>query len=182
MKRNLIVFGGMAGLVISIFMVVTTAICYRSGEFNANMLVSYAVMLIAFSFIFVGIKNYRDKYNNGTVSFGKAFKLGISIALIASTMYVLIWLIDYYCFFPDFMEKYTTHVLKDAKANGVTGQELQEKTAQMASYREMYKNPIFVILLTYMEILPLGIVITLISALILKRKYPQSNFVVNTQL
>jgi hypothetical protein len=69
------------------------------------MLIGYASMLIAFSLVFVGIRNYRDKFNEGVISFGKAFKIGIMIVLIASTMYVVAWLIDYFFFIPDFFNR-----------------------------------------------------------------------------
>ncbi len=134
------------------------------------MLIGYATMLIAFAFIFVGIKNYRDKYNNGVITFGKAFKVGLFIALISSTFYVITWLVEYYAFMPDFMEKYSEHVLNQAKTSGASAAELAKQTEEMQGYKEMYKNPIFVILLTYMEILPLGLVISLIAAAVFRKK------------
>ncbi len=134
------------------------------------MLYGYAAMVVAFSFVFVGIKNYRDKYCNGVITFGKAFKTGFYITLIASTMYVITWLIVYYLFIPDFMEKYSEHIINAAKAAGETASEIDAKIAEMKPYQEMYKNPLFVVLLTYMEILPVGLLITAISALILKKK------------
>lgn len=127
-------------------------------------------MILAFSLIFIGIRNYRNKYNNGVITFGKAFKRGLFITLIASTMYVVVWLIDYYLFIPDFMDKYTAHVLRQSQADGASQQELQKKAAEMAKFKEMYKNPLIVILLTYAEVMPIGLVITLISAAILKRR------------
>ena len=90
--------------------------------------------------------------------------------MIASTIYVLAWLVDYYLFVPDFMDKYAAFVLKEAKADGLSASEITEKTNEMESYKEMYKNPLLVVLLTYAEILPVGLIVSLISALILKRK------------
>jgi hypothetical protein len=172
MKKNVFVFGLISGLIVTAFMVFASVKCYISGTFKESEVYGYTGMLVAFSFIFVGIKNYRDKYNSGVISFGKAFKMGLYISLIASTFYVLIWVIEYYVFFPDWLNKYCTHVINEAKASGLTKGELDKKTAQMNSFKEMYKNPIFVVLLTYMEILPIGVVISLISALFLKRKQP----------
>ncbi len=134
------------------------------------MILSYATMLLAFSLVYVGIKNYRDKHKNGIISFGKAFKIGLYISLIASTIYVIVWLVDYYIFIPDFMDKYTTAVLNQTKAEGASQLDLDKKAAEMASYKEMYKNPLMVVLFTYAEILPVGLIVTLISALLLKRK------------
>ncbi len=174
MKKNIITFGLISGLIISVFMLVSVAICNNTGNFEGSMIIGYAAMIVAFSFVFVGIKNYRDKYNNGIITFGQAFNTGFYITLIASTMYVIAWLISFYGFIPDFMEKYSSHVLEGLKQSGKSQAEIESKIAEMNQYKEMYKNPLFVILLTYAEILPLGLLITLISSLILKRKNTSS--------
>ena len=170
MKKNVLVFGLLSGSIITAFMIYSTLMCYKNADFKASEVVGYAGMLIAFAFIFVGIKNYRDKYNNGVISFGKAFKVGFFITLFASTLYVLAWVIEYYVFVPDWLDKYCTHMINEAKTGGVTQLELDKTNAQMNWYKEMYKNPLFLVLLTYVEVLPIGLVISLISALILKRK------------
>lgn len=170
MKKLVLTFGLIAGTMISAFLVLSIGYCYQSGSFEGNMLLGYAAMLLSFSMVFVGIKNYRDKYNNGLISFGEGFKIGLFISLIASTMYVLTWLVDYYLFIPDFMDKYGDQMIKAAQSNGATQAELASTTAEMTKYKEMYSTPIGVILLTYMEILPVGLVVSLISALILKKK------------
>ena len=151
-------------------MIYSTVQCYRNADYEGSMVLGYAAMLVAFSFVFVGIKNFRDKYNHGVISFGKAFKIGLYISLIASSMYVVVWLIDYYLFIPDFMDKYGAHVLKEAKNAGASAAEIEEKITEMAEFKELYKNPIFVVLITYSEVLPIGLIISLISALILKKK------------
>ena len=175
MKKNVIVFGLIAGAIVSIFMVLGMANCIDTANFDHSMVLGYASMLIAFSFVFVGIKNFRDKHNAGMISFGKAFTTGLWITLIASTIYVLVWLVDYYYFIPDFMDKYSAHIIEQAKSSGVSAAELDEKVTEMASFKEMYKNPLMVVLFTYMEILPVGLLITLISALILKKKVKSPN-------
>jgi len=170
MKKNVLIFGFCSGLLITLMMVITSMLCYNNPNFEGSMLLGYATMLIAFSFIFVGIKNFRDKYNDGLITFGKAFKIGLLICLIASTCYVLAWLVEFYVFIPDFMDKYVDHVLKQSREAGATEAEIAKQVAEMATYRDMYKNPLGVIFLTYVEVLPMGLLIALISALILKRK------------
>jgi len=110
MKRNILICGLISGAIVAILMVFTSMACYKNEDFESSMVLGYASMILAFSLVFVGIKNYRDKFNHGEVSFGKAFKIGLYITLIASTMYVVVWLIEYYLFIPDFMDKYTAHV------------------------------------------------------------------------
>lgn len=170
MKKNVLVFGLISGIIVSAFMFFSVMLMYDNPDFEGSMLLGYASMLAAFSFVFVGIKNYRDKYSGGYINFGKAFKLGLYITLVASTMYVATWLVEYYLFIPDFMERYSEIVMNNAEKAGATAAELAEKRQEMEKWGEMYKNPVWVILFTYMEILPVGLVVSLISALILKKK------------
>lgn len=170
MKKIVIVCGLIAGLIVATVMAITAGMCYSSGSYEGSMLLGYATMIVAFSLVFVGIKNYRDRYNNGVISFGKGFTIGLYITLIASTIYVIVWLIEMYNFFPDFADKYSAHMLDKLKASGASQQKFDATVKEMADFREMYKKPFFVILFTYVEILPVGLIITLVSSLILKRK------------
>lgn len=177
MKRTILVFGSISGLIIAAIMVYSTVTCIMRGDFDSSLWLGYASMILAFSLIFIGIRNFRDKHNDGVISFGKAFKIGFFIALISSSVYVGVWLIEYYVFFPDFMEQYSDHILNQARLDGATQAELDQKTSEMDMYKDMYQNPVFVVLLTYAEVLPVGLLITLISALILKRKPKDSDVV-----
>lgn len=170
MKKNVWSFGLIAGSIVSVVMAISMMYHKYNPDFLGSMWMGYTSMLIAFAFVFVGVKNYRDKYCGGVISFGNAFKNGLYITLIASTMYVITWMIIYYQFMPDFIEKYVEHAIAQAKAAGATAAELDKQMAEMKTYQDMYKNPLFVVLLTYMEILPVGLIVTLISSLILKRK------------
>jgi len=173
MQKNIIIYGLIAGIVVSILMLVSlNYISHVDGkvDYNTSLFIGYASMLVAFSLVYVGIRNYRDKYNGGVISFGKAFKIGIMIVLIASTLYVVAWLIDYFFFIPDFMEKFSAQELDKLKASGASQIEIDKETKEMANFAKMYKNPFFNAMMTYAEILPVGLFVTLISSLILKRK------------
>ena len=170
MKRNVWIFGTIAGLIITAFALYSVRQCYTNPDFQSNDVVGYAGMIAVFSLVFIGVKNYRDKYQNGIISFGQAFKTGLYITLVASGTYVAVWLVDYYIFVPDFLDKYIPHVLKEATRKGATEVELQEKAAEMAKFKEMYKNPLFVVVVTFLEVFPVGLIVSLVSALFLKRK------------
>lgn len=170
MKKIIIVYGLIAGVIVATVMAISTAVYNSSGNFTGGMVIGYASMLIAFSMIFVATKNYRDKFNNGIISFGKAFKIGILITLIASTIYVITWLVNYYCFMPDFGEKYAAQAIEQLKTSGASSTEIAKQTKEMNEFAIMYKNPFFNALMTYTEILPVGLIVTILCALILKRK------------
>jgi len=170
MNKLVITFGIIAGLIVAAMLIITTTIFHASGNIESGAIYGYTSMLVAFSLIFVGIKKYRDQHGDGIISFGKGFKIGLLITLIASTIYVITWLIDYYYFMPDFMEKYTAQILEKMKTDGVPQTDIDKQAKEMTKFGEMYKNPFFNALITYTEILPIGLIVTLISALILKRK------------
>jgi amino acid transporter len=170
MKKTVLTYGLIAGAIVTAFMIYGTYSYYNNPDFKGGEVLGYSGMLVSFAFVFIGIKSYRDKQNNGIITFGKALQVGALIAFIASCIYVGVWLIEYYCFFPDFMDKYSQHILDNLKTTELSTIEIKIKTDEINKYREIYKNPIGVILFTFVEILPLGLVIALISSLILKRK------------
>ena len=172
MKKNVLVFGLISGLIVSTLMAISMVTMYNNpdaGHGGGSMIIGYLSMLVAFSLIFVAVKNYRDKQNGGVISFGKAFKIGLLIALIGSTMYVIMWALLYNFYMPDFMDRYCAQMIENAKATSSPAK-IQELTEQMNTQKEMYKNPLFFVLFTYFEILPVGLLVSLVTALILKRK------------
>jgi amino acid transporter len=171
MKKNILIFGLVLGVILCINMIIMVNMIYTDPDFKSNDLIGYAVMVVVFSLIFFGVKNYRDKELDGIITFGKAFKTGLLIAFVASTVYVVVWLFYYYLFVPDFIDKYTAHVLHQC----TTEAELAARTEEMASFKEMYNNPLFVILITYSEVFPVGLIVALVSSLILKRKKKKEN-------
>jgi len=165
-----IITHGLIGGVISISGFFFMELYNGNADGDLSMIAGYTAMLLAFSLIFVAVKNYRDKQNGGTISFGKAFKTGLLIALITSTVYVGIWLIYSTFFNPDFMRHYSEAILSQMAKEGKSAAEIQAKVIEMKGFAEMYKNPFINAAITYTEILPLGIIISLICALILKKK------------
>ncbi len=171
MKKTILVCGLIAGLIAASFFIGTMLIGYKVDEmFENGMIYGYTLMILAFSLIFVGTKITRDKYNNGVISFGKAFLTGFYISLIASTVYVIVWLIDYHFFIPDFVEKYSQYTLNKLQASGATATAIATQKAELEQFKQLYSNLFFTALVTYAEILPLGILVSLVSAFSLKRK------------
>ena len=164
MNKIILKNGLFGSIIVSALLVFVTMYMRANPEKEVSMLIGFTVMTLAFFFLVWGIKQQREA-NNGSISFGKAFMTGFWITLIISTIYVLVWLVILYNFFPNFMEHYANMAIEKASP-----EEVVKVTEEMNTYKEMYKSPIMVILLTYMEILPLGIVFSLVSALILKKK------------
>jgi hypothetical protein len=170
MKKIVFTCGLIGGLISIGWYIFSVQVFKLDMSMSARLFFGYASMVLAFSLIFVGIKNFRDNYNGGVISFGKAIKVALLITAVASTVYVAVWMIDYYLFTPDYMEKYAASVLAGLKAGHASHAYIDKEMAQITEYAKMYKNPLLNALMTYAEIAPVGIVISLIAALILKNK------------
>ncbi|NTS41855.1 DUF4199 domain-containing protein [Flavisolibacter sp. BT320] len=174
MKRTILIYGLLAGAVVSLFMSTTMLLTAKGDKIHtgaSSMLIGYLGMLIAFAFIFVAIKSYRDGAGGGTISFAKAFGIGLGISLIASTLYLATWAVVYHAFLPDYMDKYCAVMIAEAKTS-LSGPALQEKIDEINNAKAMYATPWGFALFTYAEILPVGLLVSLIAALVLKRKVP----------
>lgn len=167
MKRIVLTFGVIAGLLLSLMMIGGVVLADTIG-FESSQVIGYTTMVLAFLLVFFGIRSYRDTVAGGSVSFGRAFGVGMLITLVVCLFYVATWEIIYYGgFAPDFMEKYAAHQIEQARAGGATEAELAKRAADMARFREMYRNPVINAGLTFLEVFPVGLVMTLVSAAIL---------------
>jgi hypothetical protein len=169
MKRIVLIFGLIAGGVMSLMMIVSMAFFDQIG-FDRGWIFGYTSMVLAFLMVYFGIRSYRDNVSGGAITFGRAFAVGICITLVASACYVATWEVIYRNYFPDFDAKYAAHVIDKARTSGATQAQIDAKERDMAKFREMYKNPFINVALTFIEPFPVGLVFTLASAALLRRK------------
>lgn len=169
MKKTVITFGLISGAVASLMMVATIPFHDRIG-FDRGMIVGYTTIVLSFVLVFFGVRSYRDNVGGGQISFGKAFHVGILITLISCLCYVLTWQVLYRTVASDYGDKYTAYVLEKAKKEGASEAELQKQAAEMKQFWEMYQNPLVNVAFTFMEPFPVGLLITLMSAGVLRTK------------
>jgi hypothetical protein len=173
MKKTILRFGLISGLLSSLMMLATVPFEDQIGFTNKGYIVGYTTIVLSFLLVFFGIRSYRENAGGGQITFGKAFAVGISIALITCVCYVITWEVLYFTVMHDFMDKYSAYVLAKAQASGASPAVLQAQTQQLKKTKEMYENPLFNAAMTFLEPFPVGLVITLISAAAL-RKTPRS--------
>ena len=170
MGKVIVTSGLIAGLILSAMMVVTMLLLHDTIGLDKGEIIGYTTMVVAFLMVFFGVRSYRDNVVGGDISFGRAFKVGISIALLASACYVATWEVIYYRFMPDFGAKYATAVIAKAKADGASDAEIAKKQTEMAKFQEMYKNPLVNVAFTFLEPLPVGLLFALIAAGTMRRR------------
>lgn len=128
----------------------------------------YLVMIVALSAIFVGIKRYRDQELGGVIRFGTAFGLGLAMAVVAGVIYVVVWEVHLSWTDHAFIGDYTAGVIEESEARGITPAERDELVAEMAELETRYADPLFRLPMTFLEIFPVGLLITLIAASLLR--------------
>jgi amino acid transporter len=169
MRKIVLTFGLIAGVILSAMMLVTLPFQQQIG-FDKAEVIGYTTMVLAFLMVFFGVKSYRDRVAGGTVTFGRALTVGLMIVAVATICYVATWQLIYYKLAPDFGDQYAAYTIEKAKKAGATEAQIAERIRQTADFKERYRNPLVNIAITFLEPLPVGIVMTLVTAGLLSRK------------
>lgn len=178
MKKTVFIFGGIAGLIVVAMMFITMPMA-EDGNIEGGQLLGYATMVVALSLIFFGVKSYRDNQQNGSIKFGKAFLVGLYITLVASAMYAIGWEIylkSHDMTAMEFIEQYSQGQIDHAKNDGASSAEVDKISSQAENAMSWYGNPILRFLFTAMvEMFPVGLIVSLIVAAILKKNKRQTS-------
>ena len=170
MKRIVLTYGLISGAIFVAMMVTTMPFVDRIG-FENGEIIGYTTLVVAFLFVFFGIRSYREAVGNGYITFGRAFKVGILITVISCLCYVITWEIIYFNFTPDYGDKYTQYLIEKSRAAGASPEQIAREVAKMERFKALYQNPFYNFLITFFaEVFPAGLLLTVISALILRKR------------
>lgn len=167
MFRYSLIFGSIIGVVVIAFMLVVM-LAFCTDDLGSSELMGYAVMLAVLSLVFIGIKRFRDSEHSGVIKFTQAAGVGIGIAVVAGVFYTISW--EFFLHATDFafVETYSASLKAGIEAEGLGADERAAKLAEIDASMANYGNPLFRIPITFIEIFPVGLVVALISAFILK--------------
>lgn len=174
MKKIVLTFGLIGGGVMAVLMFGTLPFMHQIG-FNRGLIVGYTTIVLSFMLVFFGIRSYRENVGHGQIGFFRGLGVGVLIMLIICAFYVITWEIIYFTIMPDFVEKYAAFVAEQARASGATQQVIEAQIQEARNLKPLLDNPFTNAALTLIEPLPVGIVITLISAAVLRRKAKDNN-------
>ena len=172
MKKTVWTFGLIAGAILSVMMLITLPFHDEIG-FDRAEIIGYTSMVAAFLLIFFGVRSYRDNVRNGRVSFGRALSVAVLIALVASGCYAATWQVVYFGVIgtkADFLAKYQEHQITKAREGGATQAQIDKQVADNRRMLELYNNPVINFGMTILEPLPVGLVLSLVSAGVLSRR------------
>src|ERR1700761_651299 len=169
MKKDVWKYGLGSGLVLAVAMALTVPFEHRIGA-RWGMAVGYTIMVLSFLIVCVGVKHYRDVECGGSITFGRAFAAGALMMLIACICYVAMWEALNATVERNFAHDYAASMVKRAQNSGLQGAALEAKIAEAHKFEVMYSNPLYRMSMTLLEPLPVGLVMALVTAGILRRK------------
>ena len=169
MKRTVWTFGLISGAIISLMMAITVPFESEIGS-DRGLIIGYTTMVLSFLLIFFGVRSYRDNVAGGSVSFGRALVVGTLIAVISSLCYVATWEVIYFKFVPNFAAKLEAYNIDRARKSAASPAEIEQKVAEAKRFTERYQNPLFNSAITFLEPMPVGLLIALVSAGVLRRR------------
>ncbi|OUR93957.1 hypothetical protein A9Q87_04420 [Flavobacteriales bacterium 34_180_T64] len=154
MKSTVLKYGSYGLIVGFIVFILHLTLGIKNLEYSTNEILGYISIFLSLSFIFFGIKHYRDRVNNGVVSIGKAIKIGLLISMlvglgIAIADFIYTKFID-----PSFFSNYEQALIDQGKKD-----EIIKMTSASAA--------VFMFILVTV----IGFIISLLSSLILQRKH-----------
>lgn len=168
MLRKILFFGAVGGVIVGAPMLALTALGGGEALYQGGEILGFATMLIAFSTVFIAIKRQRDVDGGGVIRFWPAVGLGLGISLVASLFYVVSWELTQMIGNADFWTVYAEGTIGKLKAEGASPEKIATVTAEMARWAELYKNPLIRIPITFSEVLPIGVLVTGVSAALLR--------------
>lgn len=169
MKKVVLTFGLMSGAVATAMMFLTLPFAERIG-FDRAVFVGYTTIVISMLFVYFGVRSYRDNVLGGRITFGAAFGAGLLITLISSVCYVVSWLVMYYGFMPDFAQQYAAHTVETVRARGASQSEIEAAIRDGQEAIRLLSNPVTNAAISFLEPLPVGLLITFASAAMLKKQ------------
>lgn len=169
MKKTVLTFGVISGLISAVTMLATVPFMHKiSGD--KGLILGYTTIVLAGLLVYFGIRSYRDNVSAGKLTFARGLAVGILISLLSNCFYVATWEVVSYKFMPDFAEKYASQMVEHAKSTGASQQKIDETARQAKDFVRNYHNPLYKISMTFLEPFPVFLVITFLSAVILRRK------------
>ncbi len=169
MKKTVLTFGLISGAISSSMMLAVMPLVDRIGT-DKGEIIGYTTIVVSFLLVFFGIRSYRENVGGGRITFLRGLSVGLLITLISCACYVITWEIIYYKLMPGFADKFATYMVEQVRASGASQQVIDAKLQEMKAFKVMYDKPLFNIAITFMEPFPIGLIITMISAAILRKK------------
>ncbi|MES2444716.1 MAG: DUF4199 domain-containing protein [Pseudomonadota bacterium] len=164
MLKQVLTYGAIAGAIVGVPMFVMAVALDGTLILQGGMVLGYTLMLIALSTVFVGVKRYRDIDRGGVIGFWRALGMGLAISAVGGIVYVIAWEAALALMHNDFIDTMTRYQLDRARTAGASAAKLAQIASEADMARGLYANPLLRVAITFSEMLPVGALVSLVSA------------------
>ncbi len=172
MKRTALRYGLYGVYLLLAFCLVRFLINPHPTNFDNQEIIGWVGILLSVVFVYFGVKYYRDKENGGSLRFGEGLKLGLLITIFPALLFGVYSVVYSEVLDPGFMDNYYAWQVAKVKSS-VPAAELQQKLQDMQKEREMFDSPLIQFVAMFLSVFVVGLIVTVISTLVLKRKVRQ---------
>jgi hypothetical protein len=170
MRSIVLRYGLIAGGIIIGASIIALIINGKEMDLDTGAVIGWTSMLLALTFVYIGVRSYRLQLPDQSITFGKAFLTGFLISLVATAFWAGGWEVYMATSDGNFYQHYADHKIASLQASGATEAEIEEARTDSQNIVDMAKNPFLRVAMSSMEILPVGLLISLISGLIESRR------------
>jgi len=170
MKKTVLTFGLISGAISAGLMLGTLPFHDKIGFEKGGYIIGYTAIVLSALLVFFGVRSFRENVSGGRLTFGRGFAVGILITLLSNLFYVATWEVVYFKFMPDFADKYAAHMVDRAKSSGASQEKIEKATQEAKEFKVMYNKPAVNVAFTFLEVFPVFLGVTLLSAAVLRKK------------
>jgi len=175
MKKVILRTGIYCSLALIVFFLITLGIG-KKLSFELQEVIGYVGIILCLIFVYFGIRQYRDKVNGGTLSFGQGIKVGLLIVLLPALLFGIFDVVYSTYINPGFYDAYCSAQLAKLQES-VPAAEYEVKSKQIKAQMELFRNnPLFQFIVMALTVIIVGFILTVISTLILRKNKPNTSF------
>lgn len=168
MKKTILRYGLAASLVILVLAAINLFVVAKIADYTIQEVAGYLTITLSMIFVFFGIRHYRDRYNNGLLTFGEGLKTGFLITLLPSLCFGLFDLLYTEILNPSWKDDYYRHYAEKLRAS-LPADQLDAELGKLASQRQLFDQPLMLFGLMFLTVFIIGMIVTIIASLSLRR-------------
>ncbi len=165
MSKFILKYGLIGGLLAAAGLLPFSFFDSNAPDYDLGEIVGWTSMIIGNGVIVLAMLAYRKQYPKESFSFAKGMKLGLGIAAIAASIFVVFDTFYVTVINPDFFEQYSAYEVQKMVDANVAQAEIDAAAAEMSAY----SGPSGVAILEtimFVSVFLIGLVVTIIASLV----------------
>jgi hypothetical protein len=163
MKKIILKYSLISGSIFLISMIITGVFKTKMGN-GWDEIIGFTALILSFAMVYPAMLSYRNSLPDQKIKFLQSLKIGLIITIISCIVYVIGWLVIYYTLIPNYWDRYAAITAEKMRHHGDSAADIKKETESILQYKKPYLNAME----AFLETFPIGVLISLISATIVR--------------